>query len=211
MFKGHYIGWRKKRTQAILDHYGASFFAGKHLLELGCGYADIGATFHELGAIVTCVEARPEHIAVAKTRYPFLTVIRHDLDGAWNLGSFDVIIHFGLLYHLFDIEAHLKAVCSNCQHLVLESIVCDSSQPVCTHEPESGYDQAFNGIGSRPSASYIERLLSRERMLYQCVIGPACNHDFHQYDWQYQDTGITVFGQRRIWFCRHKITKTAFH
>lgn len=207
-FDCHYIDWQKKRIDVIVDHYGSRFFQDKRVLELGCGYADIGAHFHSLGAQVVCIDARPEHVEVARQRHPFLTVIQHDLEKVWTLGSFDVILHLGVLYHLSNIESNLRDVCGHCNHLVLESVVCDSSNPdLCLSVTEEGYDQSYSGLGSRPAPAYVERIIYNAGMLCNRLKGPECNSSIHQYDWMERNTEEVVFGYRRFWFCRRRLLR----
>lgn len=68
-FIDHYFEWRAKRVAAILNHYNPSFFFGKSLLEVGCGYGDIGTVFSNLGAAVTCSDARAEHLSIIRERH----------------------------------------------------------------------------------------------------------------------------------------------
>ena len=65
MFANHYINWRISRLNAIKKYILPEYFKSKTLLELGCGHADIGNMFHELGAIVTSSDVRKEHLDVA--------------------------------------------------------------------------------------------------------------------------------------------------
>lgn len=57
-FQNHYEYWRAKRIVAIVEHYGENFFKGKKILELGCGYGDIGKVLISIGAEVIFCEGR---------------------------------------------------------------------------------------------------------------------------------------------------------
>lgn len=48
MFSDHYNNWTNSRINGINKYIGSEYFAGKRLLELGCGYAHIGNKFHEM-------------------------------------------------------------------------------------------------------------------------------------------------------------------
>ena len=202
-FVVHYVEWRERRLDAIRAHYGDQFFVGKSLLELGCGYADLGAAFSDLGARVTGCDAREEHLDVASRRWPHLTFVHADLNHEWPFGRFDVILHFGLLYHLEPTHQSLRASCQSTNHLVLEAEVCDSSSPdLVVLTDEDGYDQAIDGVGCRPSAGRVERLLAAEGMTFERVTDGRCNSGMHVYDWPVRDTGGYAHGQRRFWFAR---------
>lgn len=203
-FTGHYDDWRNKRVIAIVDHYGPEWFEGKAVLEVGCGYADIGNYFYQLGADVTVSEARAEHCAEIARRYPHLKIIQCDLDGQWMMGNhYDLIIHMGTLYHLRDPVKALYEACTRCDHLVLETECSDSSDPnYCLFTSENGFDQAYNGIGCRPSPAYVERVLKTFHFDFDIITDNRCNSDYHIYDWPITNSGTWKHGQRRFWFCQ---------
>src|SRR5712671_7567734 len=150
-FGGDYVDWRAKRQIAIVDHYGIHFFRGKSVLELGAGYGGIGAVFAGVGAQVTCVEGREKNTRVIRERYPHLDAHTFDLSTGWPKpnGHYDVIIHFGVLYHLRNPEENLRAACRHGTHLILETEVCNSDDPnklVLVNEASYCFDQAVDGV-----------------------------------------------------------------
>src|SRR5690242_4140 len=56
LFHHSYHDWRTKRIDKLLELYGADYFVGRNILELGCGHAEIGAFFADLGADVLAVD-----------------------------------------------------------------------------------------------------------------------------------------------------------
>ncbi len=204
-FNLHYVEWRERRVAAIRRHYGDGFFAGRTLLELGCGYGDIGAAFADLGAVVTCCDAREEHLDVLKQRYPHLATVRADLNTDWPFGSFDIVLHLGALYHLEPTHASLRHACRSTPHLVLETEVCDSNGDLVFDTTEQGYDQAVDGRGCRPSAPRVERILREEGMTFERIRDDRCNSGMHVYDWTVGDTGSFRHGQRRFWFAQRRL------
>lgn len=95
------------------DHYGAEFFDGKNLLEVGCGYGDIGASFVELGALVTCSDGRASHMKEVRRRHRAVAAVQADLDEPWPFDMrYDVLIHMGVLYHLADPERAMHVMLS---------------------------------------------------------------------------------------------------
>jgi SAM-dependent methyltransferase len=200
-FTDHYDEWRAKRIAAIRTHYGDPFFAGRTLLELGCGYGDIGAAFRQVGADVWASDARAEHLAVAASRHPGLRTVQADLNVDWPFGWFDIILHLGVLYHLEPTHESLRRACRSTSHLVLETEVCDAdSADVVLVAEEDGYDQAVDGRGCRPSAHRIERLLAEEGFTWTRVSDARCNAGMHVYDWRETGSGHYAHGQRRFWF-----------
>jgi SAM-dependent methyltransferase len=200
-FEDHYSDWRRKRIAAIADHYGPGFFNGKTVLEVGCGYGDIGAAFAAFGATVTCSDARDEHLQEAARRHPEVRVVAADLDGPWPFPRHDVLLHLGLLYHLADPEQAIRQALDAADHLVLETEVCDSSDPIVSRSTvEVGYDQAFNNHGCRPSPAFVERLLTESGRPFIRIEDDRCNTDYHRYDWPIKETGEFGHGLRRMWF-----------
>jgi SAM-dependent methyltransferase len=200
-FTEHYDDWRARRLAAIRGHYGDAFFARRTVLELGCGYGDLGAAFSELGADVTCCDVRGEHLEVLRQRWPRLKAVQADLNREWPFGHFDVILHLGVLYHLESSHASLRQACRSCHHLVLETEVCDSNLPdLVVDTDEDGYDQAFDGRGCRPSPARVERILTEEGMRFERITDDRCNSGMHVYDWLVRDTGGFAHGLRRFWF-----------
>ena len=92
MFQDHYVNWRNSRLSGIKKYIQNSYFTSKTLLEVGCGYADLGNEFFKMGAKVTCSDARIEHINVVRERYPELNTMVLDCDN-YNINSkYDIIV-----------------------------------------------------------------------------------------------------------------------
>jgi SAM-dependent methyltransferase len=205
-FAWHYDSWIQSRVQVIEAHFGRQWFAGKSLLELGCGYAAIGEHFHRLGAQVTCVEARAEHVEHVRQHKPFLHVVQHDLDAPhWPFSDdYDLILHTGVLYHLRRYKDNLLQCLQSSEFLFLETEVLDSSadEVLFVQEDQTGYDQALNGIGCRPSASHLENLIGQQRGTFERCFTANLNAGYHVYDWNLTDSKTWQHGLRRAWFVR---------
>jgi len=208
-FLGHYDEWRAKRLSAILAKYGPNFWLGKTLLELGAGLGDIGAFFALLGAKVTCYEGRADNVKWIRRRFEgVLHSQTVDCDGPLpGTDEWQVIIHFGLLYHLENPEASLRSCCSRCEHLILETECSDSDDPnyiEMVKEKAFLYDQALGGTGCRPSPAWVERILIEEGFSFETIADDRCNSSIHHYDWQVKNTKAAPSGQRRMWFAKRK-------
>jgi hypothetical protein len=202
MFQHHYINWRHSRINCVKKYIGADYFKNKTVLELGCGHADIGNMFYELGAIITSSDARKEHLEVVKYKYPHIKTLYMDNDNDSIDENYNVIVHWGLLYHLGEIKLHLEKVLKKCDILLLETEVVDSDDKNFFEQvDENGYDQAINGKGIRPSPSYVEEILKQNGFQYKLIKDPILNSDFHCYDWEITNLHLWKHGLRRFWIC----------
>lgn len=203
-----YTGWRETRISTITKLLTPSFFKGKRILEVGCGYADVSNILvnkFDLNTI-TASEGRIEHVQEMERRQSRgvlsnkIKIFQYDCDKAWNSknGKFDIIIHWGLLYHLQDPKSHLIDILNYTDYIILETVVCDSDQEICDNLNESGYDQALNGRGSRPSATYVENALRESNFSFKRLDIPELNYDYHVYDWK-NNVGYNTSGLRRFW------------
>jgi SAM-dependent methyltransferase len=205
MFDGKYFEWNQKRIKSIVDFYGYKFFYFKRILDLGCGYGDLGGVVYRLGADVTGVDARQEHLKIVNKKYTGIKTVQANLDAAWPFHGqkFDLILDLGLLCHLGDYEAHLKAVCASTTHLVLETAVCDSDDPqkvIVVDEDKGTYDLSYSGKGCRPSAAAIERVLRDCGMNFKRMDNSKFNASDYSYDWYPKNDNSTSLSKRRIWF-----------
>jgi hypothetical protein len=193
--------WQVNRINFILSKYPKDFFKGKRILELGAYNGYIGAYFSALGASVHCVEGRPENVVNIKNDYPHLTAEVADLDSPeWKWGHYDIIINFGLYYHLEKFhKEHLLNCLNNCDLMFFETVVYDSFDSEIYFRHEVGDDQSLTSIGGTPSTSFIENIIIENCNPYKKYSDNSLNNYQHKYDWP--DTGLKTFNQfhRRFW------------
>jgi SAM-dependent methyltransferase len=204
-----YVAWSVARIDTILDQYGLEWFKGRRILEVGGGHGDIGAFFASLGAQVLCLEGRARHARIARLRHravPGFECVPFDLEGDFSrFGTFDLVIDVGLLYHLRNVERHLGCCFGAAGEVVLESAVCDSTDPyriLVVKEDPASMKMALHGVGSRPSPFFVERLATERGFtitrlfLAELNAGPEfC------YDWTHRDDGSAPddLSLRRMW------------
>jgi hypothetical protein len=158
--------------------------------------------FYELGSIVTSSDVRKEHLDVVTQKYPNIKTLLFDGDKDSINDKYDIILHWGLLYHLKEIEIHLKNVSEKCDVLLLETEVSDSDDKEFYQLiDENDYDQAYNKIGIRPSPSYVEYLLEKNGFQFKLVKDPILNSEIHRYDWDITNSKKCENGLRRFWIC----------
>lgn len=204
MFDGRYLDWNQKRIKGIIEFYGHNFFHLKRVLDLGCGHADISGALYRLGADVTAVDARQEHLKIAAKKFSGIKTVKADLDRGWPFYGkmFDLILDLDLLCHINNYENHLKSVCASTTHLILETAVCDDADPfkcIVSTENKSIYDLSVNGITSFPTANAIERVLRENGMNFKRLDSSKFNSGSYSYDWQESKNSDCNMNKRRIW------------
>lgn len=193
--------WQQNRINFITARYSKEFFKGKNILELGAYNGYIGAYFSTLGANVHCVEGRIENVQKIKADYPSVTVERADLDTPdWNWGHYDIIINFGLYYHLEKFhKEHLINCINNCDLMFFETVIYDSFESEIYYRLESGDDQSLSTQGGNPSTKFVEDIFKDKGVQFTKYTSPLLNNYQHKYDWP--DSGNKIFNQfhRRFW------------
>jgi SAM-dependent methyltransferase len=131
-------------------------------LDLGCGVGYFSATLRELGFQVTGVDARAENIEEASSRHPGIDfrVVDAEDPSLLLLGTFDLVVCFGLLYHLENplrAMRNLRAVTGKI--LLLESMVVPEEEPflLLLDEP-AGEDQSLRSVSCYPSEGAIIKM-----------------------------------------------------
>jgi hypothetical protein len=196
--------WQKARINFILSKYSEEFFKGKRILELGAFNGYIGAYFSNLGAIVHSVEGRAENAISIQNNYPKLEVSCYDLDtNIWEFGHYDIIINFGLYYHLEKFhKEHLVNCINNCDLMFFETVVYDSFESEIHFRHEVGKDQSLSDTGGNPSTSYIENIFKELNTPYTKYTNASLNGDGHHYDWKDLNSKILDPGARRFWIVK---------
>jgi SAM-dependent methyltransferase len=209
LFDPSYEDWRVRRLNKILEIYGVDFFKGKKILEVGCGHGDIGAFFADLGADVLCLDGRIQNINFATLKHrkvANLKFVQFNLENDFShFGRFDLIIDFGLIYHLRNVEGHLKACFAAANDIVMETVVCDSTDPnkvlLCT-ERRVIDEESLEGMGSRPSPFYLERIARENNFNFDRYFTGDLNAGSQFcYDWAHKNDNRLGddFRLRRFW------------
>lgn len=200
--------WQKNRIDFILNFYSPDFFKNKKILELGSCNGYIGNYFAEvLKSDVTSVEGREENVNKIKGDYPLLKVECFNLDtDEWNFGKYDVIINFGLFYHLEKHhEKHLTNCINNCDLMFFESVIYDSYDPEIFFRNEIGFDQSLTDIGGTPSASFVENIFTKTNCKYERYEDQKLNGGCHHYDWEIKNSKQLDQYARKFWIVETSI------
>lgn len=210
-----YDKWRKNRIDKLIRIFGEEFFKNLDLLELGCGVGHVGNIFEEYGSIVTFVEGYKRNFENIKPINKKSKKIYLDLDNDWDLKKkFDVVVHWGVLYHLDDWRKNLKNTMKHTDLMFLESVVSpnktDKNIKVDESVLHNFIDQSVNGIGSRPTTEEIENELDLLDLQYTRYDDKNLSTDKDFYHWK--NSNVQKFRERtraincfrRFWIVERK-------
>lgn len=200
----HYVDWRQKRIKKIINVMGEDFFRDASGLELACLFGDIGAALHrKYNCNMTFTDVRYNHMDSFQKNNPKQNLRIIDQNQEWLLGrQYDFVIHWGVLYHLQNWQQDLKCTLRHSKVIFLESEVSDSLDPnfeIKVEERSEELDQAYHGIGSRPSSAYIEKVLNLYKANWKRYDDADINSSLHRYDWVCKETKTWSSGLRRFW------------
>lgn len=199
----YHKAWQENRINFIRNKYGEDFFNGKKVLELASCNGRIGNFFHEAGADVLCLEGRRENIEVIKEVYPDLTCELTNLDRPdWPWGQWDIIVNFGILYHLehYHTEFLINCLDNNCNLLFLETIVIDRPEPKLFFREEEGFDQSLSGRAGYPTTSFVENIFDHAYgKTYTRYDLEELDGGGHYYSWKPTNDGSMQAANRRFW------------
>jgi SAM-dependent methyltransferase len=132
-------------------------------LDVGCGLGTFAAVLKDLGFQVVAVDGREENIEEARHRHQGIDFKMGDVEDSMtsNLGSFDLVLCVGLLYHL---ESPLRAI-RNLQRvtgtvMLIESMCIDETKPtLLLREEGPTEDQGLRHIAFYPSEACLTKML----------------------------------------------------
>jgi SAM-dependent methyltransferase len=204
----HYRESELTRLLNLFAHVNASRWKAMKVLEVGAGLGRIGDAFQQLGFDITSTDGRPEHVDRMRSRGRKAHVLDLD-DAGCSFEGFDLVIAFGVLYHLSRPEPFIDKCGRSAKVLVLETVVSDNPEPVLRSitEPSgwSGADQALHREGCRPSPAWVERACMAAGFdLVQDISSPLANWSTGSYDWKPRGTGEwrrNGANLRKMWVC----------
>jgi len=207
-FHRHYPEWRYRRLMKILNIFEPEYFSGKKILEIGSGLGFIGSFLAELGADVTSLEGRKSNRTFSKLKYahiPTFNPVLCDLETDFtHFGKFDLIINFGILEVIENID-HVMECCNKMSdNMLLETMVCDSEDPekiiakdMLNLKPP--IDSSINKyVLTYPSPFYIEKFFESRNWKFERHFASDLNTYHHCYDWKHGNPDPRV-NLRRFW------------
>jgi SAM-dependent methyltransferase len=206
---GYYRESELTRLVNLFAHIDVERWRGLRVLEVGAGHGHFGDAFAHLGFDVTSTDGRPEHVEAMKRRGRQAFVLDLDSTGVDSVGEYDLILSFGVLYHLAHPEEFLRSCGKQAKVLLLETAVCDRKDPVVEWVTEPGgwrgKDQALRGRACRPSPAWVEEVCRGAGFdSVRDISSPVGNWSIGSFSWELRDTGETRRGDanlRKMWVC----------
>ncbi|HTC63543.1 MAG TPA: class I SAM-dependent methyltransferase [Candidatus Saccharimonadales bacterium] len=169
-------------------------------LDAGCGIGFFAKILEDCGLQVDAFDGREENVVEARRRYPQITFSKGDIENPDinRLGSFDLVLCFGLLYHL---ENGLLAIRNlhalTGKGLLLESMCLPDSKPwmLLRNEPALE-DQSLTDVAFYPSEGCIIKMLYRAGFTSVYRVNPLPDDD------DFRDTPTHV-RRRTVLFASH--------
>lgn len=151
---------------------------GKRVLEVGCfeGIHTIGLRRH--GAKVTAIDVRPQNVIKTMTRLSWhgmsANVRQFDAERITpDFPAFDIVFHFGVLYHMMRPVEHLHNVAPICDYLYLDTHIAQDETEVVSFsvggENYRGAKHGEGGWGSPFSGKDAEALWLTRASLMQAL------------------------------------------
>jgi FkbM family methyltransferase len=162
------------------------------VLELGAGIGDLSGYFVNHAQHMVIVEGREKNVQILRQRYsskniPHVRVVRMDLNTPSDLREepFDLVLCYGLLYHLRNPLAFLDWAAAQCRGvLVLETRVSNGLGPGLHFVAERSEipDRAMDGVGIRPDRHWLLCEMTRRfKHVYLPIVPPK--HPEFPRDW----------------------------
>ena len=132
-------------------------------IDVGCGLGHFSEFLRSVGFRVTAIDGRSRNVEEASRRHPDIAF--HTLDAEstalLDLGKFDLVFCFGLLYHLenpFRVLRNLHALTSKL--LLAESMICPGSKPQMDLVDEgTTEDQGLLHVAFYPTEACLVKLV----------------------------------------------------
>ena len=208
---GYYRESQLTRLVNLFAHVDIERWRELRILEVGAGLGHLGDVFTQLGFDVTSTDSRLEHVKAMKARGRKSFVLDLDSTGVDEAGDFDLILSFGVLYHLARPQEFLLSCGKKARVLLLETAVCDRYDPIVQWVDEPGgwrgKDQALRGRACRPSPSVVEETCRKAGFSVRDISTSVANWRIGSFDWEPKDTGEhrrDGVNLRKMWVCERQ-------
>ncbi len=149
-------------------------------IDVGCGTGYFSGLLKSLGFDVVAVDGRKQNVEEASRRNPGITFKCCDAQSAelLQLGTFDLVFCFGLLYHLenpFLTVRYLREMTK--QLLLVEAVIYPGAEPIMGLVDEGlTDDQGLNHVAFYPTESCLVKMLYRSGFAHVYRFQPLADH-----------------------------------
>ena len=179
----HYQRLIRAREEAIRNvlHRLSPALGLKTALDAGAGVGFFSQTLADCGLSVRGFDGHAENVAEARKRFPHIAFEQANLEdrSILALGKFDLVLCFGLLYHLENpllAIRHLRSLTEKC--LLLESMCVPDDKPsMLLREEPSELDQGLTDVACYPSEDSLIKMLYRAGFGFVYRLAPLPKHD----------------------------------
>lgn len=192
------LAWLQENLRAIQEQLPL-----RTVLDVGCGVGYFSEALHRLGYEVTGVDGRAENVAEACRRHPHISFHTANLEDrrVKEIGTFDAIVCFGLLYHLENPLAAMRNFCAMVRHVMfIESVCLPDARPVLLIRDEGTVvDQGLHLLGVYPSSAAVVKMAYRTgfRAVYKTRKKPP-HGDFIGRPWRKPLRSVFVASKREL-------------
>jgi SAM-dependent methyltransferase len=152
-------------------------------VDVGCGLGYFSGLLLSLGLEVTAVDGRAENVEEAKRRYQGVKFGQGNAEDSRlkELGQFDLVFCFGLLYHLENPLLAIRHLHEMTKKLLLvEGVIFPGEEPTMALVDEEVHeDQGLNHIAFYPTEACLVKMLYRSEFSH--VYGFARQPDHPDY------------------------------
>jgi SAM-dependent methyltransferase len=137
----------------------------RSVLDVGCGVGYFAASLRDMGFEVTAVDAREANISEARRRHPGIDFRVADVEDPQlaSLGRFDVVLSFGLLYHLENPFRTMRSLYALTGKLLLVESIClpEETPLLLLFDEPAGEDQSLHAVSCYPSEGALVKMAFR--------------------------------------------------
>lgn len=151
--------------------------------DIGCGVGHFSGVLEQAGMRVTAVDGRDENVSEAQRRVPGVATAVLDVESPTlaELGKFDFVLCYGLLYHLENPFAAVRNLGSITEKaLLIESVCAPGRSPLAVlYDEDHDVDQGLRYYAMIPTETWLVKALyiSGFEHVYRTRVPPA-HRDF---------------------------------